>query len=69
VVDDVEETVKIFDVVEDEEDWVDDVVKTGDDDAVELELEIMELELLLELALEVFGQEVPVQDVETDAKI
>lgn len=47
----------------------DDVVKTDDDDVLVLELKITELEVLLELVLEVFGQEVPVQEVATDVKI
>jgi len=45
-----------------------DVVKTDDDDILELELEVI-LVLDLELVLEVFGQVLPVQDVGTDVKI
>lgn len=73
MVDVVEETVELLELGEGEEDLVDDVVKTDDDDFLELELEITELEVILELDLElvveVFGQKVPVQDVVTDANI
>ena len=69
VVDVVEETVELLELEEVEEDLADDVVKTDDEDLLELELEIMGLEVVLELVLEALGQEVPVQDVATDVKI
>ncbi len=57
-----EDTVEILELREVEEDLADDdVLKTDDDDILEVDLALV--------LLEAFGQEVPVQDVARDEKI
>lgn len=66
----VEEAVEILELGEGVEDLAEVVFNTDDDEILELGVEITEVDVVLELdLLEVFGHEVPVQDVARDIKI